>query len=307
MEKPTITAGGRADSRWLVDAKWGFFTHFMAHMASDPGSVMPREQWIRKVNALDPRKLADQLAALKTPYFFITIGQHRMYYCTPNETFDKHFGVDMGVRPERDLIAEIAREVTARGIRMCVYINAHGSFEYPDGKRHRKPGDTKAWIDVLTEWSDRWGKLISAWWVDGGLIEPYDTYQAYFKALKSGNPDALVATKLWSKLPDEQVLEDYTDGESGFLLQVDSRHFHGAREGVTDKLPLHFLTFLGEFWGYGEPRFPVELVTGWTQHINKLGGTVSWDCPITDGGEIPQAVFKQLEVLSRKVGRGGEQ
>ena len=297
-EKPV----SRPDSRWLRDARWGFFTHFLAHMASDPASVMSREKWIRKVDSLDAKKLAAQLADLKTPYFFITIGQHRMHYCAPNKTFDDYFGKDTGVRTERDLIADIARELSARNIRMCVYINTYG-FQHADGINRNDSGGRDCWIEVLREWSERWGSSVSAWWLDGGGKVPLPVYRKYFDAMKSGNKDALVATKLWWHFPTPEVLEDYTDGESGFLLQVDAMHFQRARPGVTDKLPLHFLSFLGEFWGIGEPRFPVEVVTGWTRHINNLGGTVSWDCPVTDEGMIPEKVYDQLAVLSKDVSK----
>ena len=84
-------------------------------------------------------------------------------------------------------------------------------------------------------------------------------------------------------------------------MYIEDKHHHEYREGASEKIPLHFLTFLGDFWGVGDPRFPVEVVTGWTQHINNMGGTVSWDCPLTNSGEIPDKVYKQLAVLSGKV------
>ena len=82
---------------------------------------------------------------------------------------------------------------------------------------------------------------------------------------------------------------------------MSDKHHNQYREGFSEKIPLHFLTFLGEFWGIGEPRFPVEVVTGWTQHINNMGGTVSWDCPLTDSGKIPDKVYEQLAVLSKRI------
>jgi len=281
-------------SKWMRDAKWGVFTHYLAHMASDPGTVMPKKQWIKKVNSFDVKQLGDQLSALKAPYFFITIGQACNYFCSPNKAFDKHFGSDTGARPERDLIADIAAELVPRGIRMCVYTAAYGT-------RGESVKDQKEWLEVMTEWSERWGKTISAWWADATAYPSYPEYQAYINAFKAGNKDALVATKLSDKLPPDQVLEDYIGGESGFLLAVSDKHYYNYRQGVTDQIPLHFLTFLGDFWGVGEPRFPVEVVTGWTQHLNNMGGTVSWDCPVTDSGAIPDKVYDQLAVLSRKV------
>jgi hypothetical protein len=280
-------------AKWMADAKWGLLAHFMGHVASDSSTLMPKEQWIKKVNSFNVKKFGDQLSALKAPYFFITIGQGGNYFCTPNKTFDKHFGKGTGARPERDLVADIIAELTPRGIRTCVYLPAYGSVK-----------DQNKWLEVITEWSERWGKSISAWWLDGTEYPSYPEYMTYINAVKAGNKDVLVATKLASRLDAEQVHEDYTFGESGFLLEVSYLHYRDYRPGITDKMQLHYLTFLGEFWGIGEPRFPVKLVTGWTQHINNLGGTVSWDIPLTDTGAIPDKVYSQLEAISYQVNSG---
>ena len=282
-------------SQWMRDAKWGFFTHYLAHMASERTIFLSKKEWIRNVNSFDVKELGDQLSAIRAPYFFITIGQCGNYFCSPNETFDTYFGSDTGARPERDLIADIAADLTPRGIRTCVYLWPGGV-----GLKDSKDRQQKC-LEVIREWSERWGKSISAWWADGTAYPSYPEYQAYMNAFKAGNKDALVATKFWRKLPADQVLEDYLGGESGFLLAVSDKHYLHYRKGVTDRIPLHFLTFLGEFWGIGEPRFPVEVVTGWTQHINNLGGTVSWDCPLTDTGVIPDKVYKQLATLNKRI------
>ena len=64
---------------------------------------------------------------------------------------------------------------------------------------------------------------------------------------------------------------------------------------------LHFLTFLGSYWGVGEPRFPDDLVIGWTQHTNNYGGTVSFDVPLSDSGIIPDNHFRQLASLNKNL------
>ena len=234
-------------SQWLRDAKWGFFTHYLPHVASGPDSVIPKKEWIKKVNSFDVKHLGDQLSALKVPYFFITVGQHCHYFCSPNKAFDKHFGADTGVRTERDLIADIAAELVPRGIKMCVYTISYGIFTY---HHYYTAGENiPEWLEVLTEWSERWGKSISAWWADASGKVSFSQYQAYVNAYKAGNKDALVATKLWRGFPADKILEDYTGGESGFLLTVKDIRHHENRPVVFKKIPLHFLTFLGEFWG----------------------------------------------------------
>lgn len=65
-----------------------------------------------------------------------------------------------------------------------------------------------------------------------------------------------------------------------------------------DGAQFHVLNFLGEMWLHGEPRFPDELVVGYTKYITQHDGVVSWDVPITPDGRIPDAFMRQL----RKVG-----
>ena len=283
-------------TKWLRDAKWGLFTHYMAHVASYQNAVMSKEEWVKKVNSFDVKQFGDQLSALKVPYFFITIGQAGEHFCSPNKTLDRIYGPDTGARPERDLVADIAAELIPRGIKMCVYL--------PSRAQRLNPVELDLWLEVITEWSERWGKSISAWWFDGAATISYEKYQAYFNAAKAGNKDALVATKLSLRFPTDKVLDDYTFGESGFLLEVSSTHYRNYRPETANKMQMHFLSFLGEFWGVGEPRFPLKMVTGWTQHINNMGGTVTWDIPVTNFGTIPDKVYSQLEAISRQVNSG---
>ncbi len=66
---------------------------------------------------------------------------------------------------------------------------------------------------------------------------------------------------------------------------------------------LHFLTFMGSWWGYGEPRFPDELVIGWTKHINNNSGSVTWDVPLSNDGIILESFYKQLKALGKSISR----
>lgn len=134
-------------------------------------------------------------------------------------------------------------------------------------------------------------------------------YQAYTDAFKSGNPDALIAYNTgpigWSREPKKPATnyEDYLAGEVNWRLPVsgvrpwDQKEYYMGPDISGDQL--HFLTFLGSFWGLGEPRFPDELVIGWTKHTNNHGGTISWDIPLTYSGIIPESHFKQLQVLQQ--------
>ena len=72
------------NTKWLREAKWGLFTHFIG------GRNLSGEDWNARVNSFKVKEFADQLTELKASYFFITIG--RSYFCSPNKSYEHLFG-----------------------------------------------------------------------------------------------------------------------------------------------------------------------------------------------------------------------
>lgn len=62
-----------------------------------------------------------------------------------------------------------------------------------------------------------------------------------------------------------------------------------------------WLNFLGTWWSTGEPRFSDELFIGWTKHIIKNSGAVTWDLPLSDEGIIYPDYYNQLNALSKSI------
>jgi hypothetical protein len=62
------------------------------------------------------------------------------------------------------------------------------------------------------------------------------------------------------------------------------------------------LSYLGESWCKGQPRFPDELVAGYTRHITGKGGVVTWDVPIEVSGLVPDAFLRQLASIRSCLG-----
>ena len=58
----------------------------------------------------------------------------------------------------------------------------------------------------------------------------------------------------------------------------------------------HVLSYLGESWCKGEPRFPDELVVGYTKHVTSKGGVVTWDVPIERSCRNTAALCRSIEV-----------
>ncbi len=286
------------NTKWLHEARWGLFTHFIG------GG--PADQWNKRVNSFNVKALADQLEELKAPYFFLTIG--RQYFCSPNENYDRLFGSSNGKLSDRDLVADLATELTSRGIKLCLYISAVGRGE--SGERQ------EMWRQVITEWSKRYGESVSAWWVDGAAYQSPEVYKAYTEAFKSGNPTVLVSYNVGPVgMNRDQLLpvteyEDYLAGECDFILPTCGiRDFDGKEYYLGPNISgdqLHFLNFLGPWWSgsdKGRPRYSNDLVISWTKHINDFQGTVTWDLPVNSVGIIPEIYFNQVKALSDSINK----
>lgn len=304
----------RSNTDWFMESKWGVFTHYLT------GSETSSEDWNRRVNGFDVQGLAQQLESIGAKYYFITIGQNSGHYCSPNETYDGFVGIKPSKCSERDLIVDIYEALAPKGIKLLVYLPSgapaadlvaverlnwkwgyEGNWPSWGTKRtgERLAEFQEKWEAIIREWSIRWGTKVSGWWIDGCYFsdemyrhtEP-PNFDSFAKALKAGNPNSIIAFNPGVMIPVISLTEheDYTAGEISDAFPVcPGRWINGAQ--------YHILSYLGERWGGGEPRFPDDFVSGYTKHVNSKGGVITWDVPIMDNGLIPQAFINQLMVL----------
>lgn len=304
----------KSNTDWFMEARWGVFTHYLTN------SETPAEDWNTRVNGFDVQGLAQQLELIGTKYYFITIGQNSGHYCSPNETYDKFVGIKPSKCSERDLIADIYEALAPRGIKLLVYLPSgapaadsiamerlnwrwgyEGNWPSWGTKRtgERLADFQEKWEAIIREWSIRWGTKVSGWWIDGCYFsdEMYrhpdpPNFASFAKALKAGNSDSIIAFNPGVMVPVISLTEyeDYTAGEISDAFPVcPGRWVNDAQ--------YHILSYLGDQWGGGQPRFPDEFVLGYTKHVNSKGGVITWDVPIMDDGLIPQAFLNQLMVL----------
>ena len=309
---------------WFHDAKWGVFTHWCG------GAESPKE-WNARVDAFDVDLLVRQLVQTKAGYYFITIGQCSGYYCAPNETYDRLVQHDESHCSRRDLISDIADALEPHGIRLMVYLAANGPAGDPyavkklkwidgqtlgwdiEGNRirvGRRPIEfMRHWEAVIAEFSTRWGGKVHGWWLDGCYWPEHiyrhadePNYRSLAAALKAGNPDSIIALNGGLETPVivHSEYEDYTAGEIGHLLPVSNRRMNGALvplKRFADGAQYHILTHLGTHWGPRPARFPVELVIGYTKHVNAHDGVITWDAGMDEVGNFQADHFEQLKAL----------
>jgi hypothetical protein len=316
----------RANTDWFMRCRWGLFAHYLADTASNLKPIdLTVDDWNRRVDAFDVDGLARQLAEACVPYFIITLGQNSGFYISPNRTYDEITGIKPSKCSRRDLIADLARAVEPHGIRLMVYLpggapatDAVAKAKLEEPVDERLSTIQRHWEAVSREWSLRWGRSVHGWWIDGPYNAPAyshpdaPNYRSFAEALKAGNPDSLVAFNngLRTPLYSMTEYEDFTPGEIERDMTVApgntpdysrltnySRYLNGAQ--------LHVLTILGEWWGKGPVRFPDELTIGYTKFMNRKGGVVTWDAPLTYTGLIDEEFRPHVTALGRAISADG--
>ena len=309
---PILHAQHRAD--WLKSARWGVMTHYLADWrARVDGKPMSSETWNSMINEFDVEGLVNQLASVGAGYYIVTIGQNSGYYLSPNATYDRFVGIQPSKCSERDLVLDLARALAKHNIRLVVYLpsgapagdsTARHRLEWRNGAYRNREFQIK-WEEVIREWSLRWGKEIAGWWFDG-CYWPNTMYRttespnfaSFAAAARAGNPGSIVSfnpgvvPRILSVTPHE----DYTAGE---IDQPDKISIRRASDGMIDGAQLHILSYLGERWGMGAPRFTVEQIVGWTTMVAKEGSAITWDVPIQRNGLIAQPFLDQLTAVDK--------
>lgn len=338
-------------TQWFFEARWGVMCHYLAAPPSSQGTgAFTEDQWQATVDGFDAQGLAAQLAEAGAGYLLFTLGQNTGFYCAPNATYDALVGRVPSRLSRRDLIADLYDALAPRGIRLLAYLPSHApAYDEVavralkctprwDPRRWSLRADTYSetdpddrlrefqgyWEAIIREWSLRWGKKVSGWWIDGcyhaDLMYRFrdpPNFVSFAAALRAGNPDSIVAFNPGVKVPIvcHWEEEDYTAGEIANALPVDmdARRNRGESGSEYGELParryadgaqLHVLTFMGRYWCGGEaPRFPDEMAVGYTQHVHDMGGVITWDVPIEcegpRNGLIPRAFLEQMKAIGK--------
>ncbi len=317
---------------WLHEARWGVMTHYLGAPPSTAGGAeLTADMWNRQVDAFDVAGLADQVASTGAKYLLFTIGQNSGHYCAPNAAYDKIVGIAPSKCSRRDLVAELAKALKPRGVRLVVYLPsgapaADAAARKKLGWRWGSPGGwqlpgepvggrlaefQRNWEAVIREWSLRWGDLVSGWWIDGCYFadqmyrfDDEPNFASFAAALRAGNPNALVAFNPGVRVPvtAHTKHEDYAAGEINLdqlPKAVDACRGRWLEcEGA--KVQFHILTFLGKTWCGGDrPQWPDEKIVALTRQVAHHGGAITYDVPIEKSGRVPQPFVDQLQAIGR--------
>src|SRR5262249_2710270 len=121
-------------------------------------------------------------------------------------------------------------------------------------------------------------------------------FASFAAAARAGNPEAAIAFNpgVVYRILSITPLEDFTAGEIDKPELVTIRR---NEDGKVDGTRIQMLSYLGQTWGRGEPRFTSDQAIAHTRKIRDAGGAVTWDVPVGLDGTIADAFLQQLSAL----------
>jgi hypothetical protein len=297
---------GRA--AWMQGG-WGLMHHY------NKSGTESLNAFNEQTDRFDVETLARQLQELGCRWFIICVCHNATsrYWCAPNSMLDRCAPVS--VCSGRDLIADLAEALGPLGIRTMVYVWPWHEGQKDAETQHALAVDYPArWCQVLEEYSLRWGKQVSGWWVDGASVDSEPNLARLAAALRAGNPDAALSFNGgWGKLDKHSASDDYCGGEHLNLPPCPGQEDDGALR--------HLLNPIGGYWGgsrdmvegvdsHPELKFSderlAEAVIDWTIRNR---AAVTLDVPLQSykgtigslGGILPDLYYRQLKTVAERL------
>jgi hypothetical protein len=299
---------------WMQKAKWGVMTHYLSDWKGQEfKEKIDVDKWNEMIDNFDVEGLAKQLESIGASYYLITIGQNSGFYLAPNETYDKLTGIKPSHCSKRDLVSDLYNALSKRGIKLMVYLpsgapvgdlKADKALNWENGPYRNAEFQIK-WEQIIEDWSKRWGNKVVGWWFDGCYWPNYmyrtketPNFESFAAAARAGNPDCIVGFNpgVVYRTLSMTPYEDYTAGEIDIPEKISIRRQY---EGKVDGVQIHVLSFLGEKWGIGNPRFNTDQILGYTKQVIDAEGAFTWDVPIQKNGLIAQMFLDQLASIGK--------
>jgi hypothetical protein len=305
---------------FMREARWGIMTHYLADWIARRENTndgrMTIERWNQLVDGFDVEALAKQMESVGAGYYLISIGQNSGFYLSPNATYDQLVGISPSKCSRRDLVADLYEPLDKRGIKLMVYLPsgapngdraAREALQWQNGAYRNREFQIK-WESIVREWSSRWGTKVSGWWFDGCYwpnnmyrTDDEPNFKSFAAAARAGNPNSALAFNpgVVNRTISVTPHEDYLAGEISDITKWDLKRNTGGR---VDGAQLHVLSYLGERWGGGNPRFTTEQAVDFSRKVVSAGGVITWDVPTRSDGTFEPQFIEQLTAIGKAVG-----
>ena len=287
----------RASAEWLSKAGYGLMFHWTSQSIGTNGTIKPFDQAVADF-PLD--QFVEMVAATGAGYVLFTVGHAQAYCPAPLSSWGKYHP---GKTTKRDLIAEMAQALNAKGIKLMCYFPTHvvGKFRSSSSTEF-----TQMTTDILKEFGERYGENVVGYWFDGfyQCFEKYPdfSFRDFFKVCKAGNSERIISVNSWI-YPNVTEWQDYWAGEtaSPVALPVNGTNARGPGQG----LRYQALLIMEPYWvqqkvEMPKPQFDAQKLGDYISGCMKNGGAVTINLGIYQDGSVdPRAVDVLKEVRER--------
>lgn len=269
----------------------------------------------------------DQLTTITHVNINIGRGHQASWYSSPYPEMEAIMGSDLF--PERDFFGEVVDALVARGLKVMVYFSKTGMDQ---GYLTTAQMNTwKAYLasaglthyegvaQILKYYAVKYGDKIDGWWIDRAGSMKTAQHKLYASAIRTGNPDAMIAFHIKTGIPIRQGTPfcDYTAGHPvavkvqptwtlsnvGMVENIEAGPWIDLNGNPDDSEGTALGAILMPFqrkWRDGAADFPTDQAIDWTIRTMKAGGMYSWAIAREGNGfAIPQ--FNQLLKINAAV------
>jgi hypothetical protein len=316
---------------WMLQAKYGLFMHYQYRILLGTSirtkpqfpkdSEMTAAGWNRFVDGFDVPGFARQMSEAKVGWVMFCLDDH--YYawpCAPSEKFDEFTGYAPGEKcSRRDLIAELADALGARGVKLIVYTAMlNGYMKEPkvtaglldDGNNQTAPSteSRKRRLAILKEYADRYKGKIAGWWFDGMELNSYrgepDDWSTIGQIVHAANPKAVIAFSYGSNEEAciRKGVDNYAAGDT--WSKQDLQRLTPMNLPPQNGVLWHGKIYCGNVYhGQGDAnQFTDRELIDWINTCNRQGGICTLDWPFDPKtGLLKDFGFDQLKRIAAAV------
>ncbi len=314
---------------WLA-GKYGISMHYLLENAAGAGATV--DAFNEVVNSFDVNKFAKTASDVGASWVLVTMSQSTGITCAPNTYMEETTGLKLGT--DRDLILDLYDALEPYGIKVMIYfaggvpqnnsalaraIGANervGQADMINGQSGAdfvyKYSTSKYLAGMFKDFSDRYGDKVSGWWIDGcydftGFNERIAVL--YTNALKSGNPNSIVALNGGTESGDcRYEYEDFHCGErwaptAGMdrnTIYKDNPHSRWTDDGYQQ----HYWTYLGDNWGARGTSHDTKELLEQSHKILSSGAALTFDIStvsIDKTGTVDPDQVAQLKELKSHI------
>ncbi len=280
---------------WFARAGYGLMFHWTSESQPKSGS---QKSYSEAVAAFDVPAFAEMVEETGATYVLFTANHAKPHCPAPIAAWEK---AHPGSTTKRDLIGELASELSRRKIRLMLYFASHtlGGLDKSTQEQYLSIHES-----VLQEIGRRYGARISGYWFDGW----YQTLERFPRMpmdemadiVKTGNPDRLIAYNFWV-YPVETQHQDYWAAEVGGIVKPPASRI--LSDGPGKGLQSHYLIMADAPWVHSKagpmeaPRFSDSDLINFVRLCAAKQTPVTINLGIYQEGMIGNAAMNQMKAL----------